>query len=467
MPSRSEIDLVPASTGVNPQITAMPGGGRASISRRALLVGTVAGGALLTLPRDARAQTRAAGTAVKNAGTAASRHIRYTSWTGVEFVRGRFNGVNLRGGQLSFGRRTSTAVITDEFAAGAPATTYDVASWTSPWVTPGFDIDEVVASWNAQTPGASFVEIVVRARVGGRVTKDYILGRWCEDDPAMGGGIHRTSVDGQGDADANIYTDTFSGRTGVSIGAYQLELRLHRPAGSNDRPTVSMLGAMCSALFTEKKVPRSPNGVGCGTVIDVPTYSQEVHIGHYPEWDNGGEAWCSATSTAMVVDHWGAGPSAQETSWVDPPEDAQVDFTARQVYDYTYDGAGNWPFNTAYAASRGLTAFITRLRSLTEAEQFIAAGIPIIVSVSFKKSELPNAGYGTNGHLMVIVGFTEGGDVVCNDPASHLIPSNDEVRVVYDRTAFENVWIPRTAGIAYVITPTGYPLPRAPREANW
>ena len=72
-----------------------------------------------------------------------------------------------------------------------------------------------------------------------------------------------------------------------------------------------------------------------------------MHIGHYPQWDNGGEAWCSPTSTAMVVGYWRAGPTTDETSWVNPSVDAQVDFTARNVFDYTYDGAGNWPFNTA------------------------------------------------------------------------------------------------------------------------
>src|SRR3954464_6380401 len=128
----------------------------------------------------------------------------------------------------------------------------------------------------------------------------------------------------------------------------------------------------------------------------------------------------------MVVASWGAGPSVAETAWVDPPDIAQVDFTARNVFDYTYDGAGNWPFNAAYAATRPrMRAFVTRLRSLTEAEEFIASGIPLVTSVSFKKGERDGAGYGTNGHLMVVAGFTESGDVVCNDPASHLIAGND------------------------------------------
>jgi hypothetical protein len=169
----------------------------------------------------------------------------------------------------------------------------------------------------------------------------------------------------------------------------------------------------------------------------------------------------------MVVGFWGTGPSAADTAWVDPPVDAVVDYAARNVYDYTYDGCGNWPFNTAYAARFGLEGFVTRLRSLAEAELFIAAGIPLVASVSFGKGELKGAGYSTNGHLMVIRGFTASGDVVVNDPASHLIPDDEQVRTVYDREQFENVWVPHSGGIVYVIRPAGVALPQAPAQANW
>jgi hypothetical protein len=170
----------------------------------------------------------------------------------------------------------------------------------------------------------------------------------------------------------------------------------------------------------------------------------------------------------MVLDYYRRGPTAAETAWVDPADpDPQVDHSARSVFDYKYDGAGNWPFNTAYAGTRGLDAFITRLRSLTEAEQFIKAGIPLVASLSFEKDELPGAGYGTNGHLMVIVGFAKNGDVVVNDPASHLIKSNEEVRTVYNRAAFENAWIPHSGGIVYVIHPAAKRLPPRGHQANW
>ena len=432
MPSRSSVSVTPFQP-----------------SRRALLTTAAAGAALASVGGVVGAPRARA--AAKNAGSA--RHVAYRSWSGAELVFGPFD---------------RTVEHVDPHATSTTPVLYDVATWTSPVVVPGFALTELVASWNASTPGGSWVEIRVRGTSGGIVTKDYVLGQWAAKDPADGGGIHRTSVSGQGDTVATVYTDTLATRSGYALSDWQLEVRLLRPHGTIDTPSVSSVGAFASALPDEKKVARSANGPACGTVLDVPAYSQEVHVGHYPQWDNGGEAWCSPTSTSMVVDYWGAGPSVAETGWVDPPVDAQVDFTARNVFDYTYDGAGNWPFNTAYAATRGdLTGFVTRLRSLAEAELFIAAGIPLVASVSFKKGELSGAGYGTNGHLMVIVGFTPDGDVVCNDPASHLVASNDQVRVTYDREEFENVWVPHSGGIVYVIRPAGRALPQAPAEANW
>jgi hypothetical protein len=205
--------------------------------------------------------------------------------------------------------------------------------------------------------------------------------------------------------------------------------------------------------------------------LSVPAYSQEIHTGEFPEYDGGGEAWCSPTSTAMILDFWHAGPSASELSSFPGPTkpdgtpyvDPQVDYAARAVYDWNYQGAGNWPFNAAYAGSRGLNGFVTRLRSLNEAERFIAAGIPLVASINGK---LPGFFFKkTNGHLLTIIGFTANGDVISNDPA---VPDDSQVRRVYGRADFENVWLGGSAGIVYVIYPSGTSLPaRVGPNPNW
>ncbi len=193
----------------------------------------------------------------------------------------------------------------------------------------------------------------------------------------------------------------------------------------------------------------------------MPRLSQETHVGHYPEYDNGGEAWCSPTSTAMVLRFWGTGPTATDLTAFPGAghTDGEVDDAARHVFDWQYDGAGNWPFNTAYAtafaAPKGaIDGFATRLRSLAEAECFIAAGIPLIASINGK---LDGFLFGsTNGHLLVIRGFEGNGDVIANDPA---VLSNADVRKIYGRADFERVWLEGSGGIVYVIHPSGVELP--------
>jgi hypothetical protein len=400
---------------------------------------------------------------------AAVRDIAYHAWTtSADFAAGTPQGTTVADDSLTIGGPTGTTSYVDPFGDGS-ARSYDQASWTSPVVQTGFGLTELVGSWNATTPPGTWVEVAMAGQTDlGTTTKWYVLGRWASGDDTAAGDIHRTSAPNQGDTNGSVAVDTFVAATGRSLNNWQLKVTLYRLAGTTQTPVVRSVGAMASRLPAEKKVAASPLGGAEGVVLDVPTYSQETHIGHYPQWDGGGEAWCSATSTAMVLDYYGAGPTATETAWVDPTDaDPQVDHAARSVFDYSYDGAGNWPFNTAYAGTRGLDAFVTRLRSLTEAEQFIKAGIPLIASLSFKKGDLPGAGYGTNGHLMVIVGFDAAGNVVVNDPASHLIKSNDEVRTTYDRAAFENAWVPHSGGLVYVVHPASTPLPPQPAQHNW
>jgi hypothetical protein len=309
------------------------------------------------------------------------------------------------------------------------------------------------------------MQVEVRARHAAGLTKWYVLGRWAYGDDD----IRRTSVPGQADADATVAVDTLVAAAGREISAYQLRLTLYRTPGSSVTPRVRTLGAVVSAVPRRGSVPVSPGGGAWGTELAVPRRSQNVHRGHYPEWDGGGQAWCSPTSTTMVLGYWGRQPSVRDTSWVDPADpDPEVDHAARHTYDHAYRGAGNWPFNIAYAGRYGLHGFVTRLRSLTELERLISAGVPVITSQSFVKGELPGAEYGTRGHIMVVVGFTATGDVIANDPAA---PGNDAVRRIYPRADFENVWLrgSGSGGIAYVIHPPGHPLP-APTPGlppNW
>jgi len=380
------------------------------------------------------------------ADAAPARRIDYASWdTPTQLRTGALTSVRLRSGALALTQGATTG------------------RWTSPWTRPGFDLTRLIASWSARTPGDSRVRIEVRGRAGAttapvRSSWDT-LAVWAAGDRF----VRRTTDSGQADDLGSVNVDTWVVPDGVR--AYQLRVTLVRAAGQQASPTVDSVGAMSSLLPDAADVATSRPGVARGVVLDVPRYSQMVHSGDYAEYGGGGEAWCSPTSTSMVLGYYDALPAPSAYSWVaDGHVDPWVDHAARMTYDYDYDGTGNWPFNTAYAAAQAGHAFVTRLRSLREAERFIAAGIPLVASIAFGPGELTGAPISsTDGHLLVIVGFTDSGDVVVNDPAAD---TRSGVRRTYDRGEFEDAWIPASGGTVYVITDADHPLP-ANSPGNW
>jgi hypothetical protein len=390
-------------------------------------------------------------------------HIRYRQWLGpADFRAGTMDGVVVSGNDLAIGTPAGIAAYDDAHVVGAQPND-EWASWTAPVVAPGFAFTELVASWNTRTPPGTWIDVSVVVTRDGQASKRYCLGRWAMHNDA----IARSSLPGQGDDTADVVVDVLTARPGIEFDTYQVTVTLCRPVAAADTPLVSLVGVMVSALPEPPAAPGRVPAVGEARVLDVPAFSQEVHRGRYPELSGGGEAWCSPTSTAMVLAYFGAGPAPADYAWVDPTyDDPWVIHAAAHTHDALY-GNGNWPFNTAYASELGMRAFVTRLRSLAELQQLIGAGIPPIVSVSFAADAMTGAGYSTQGHLMVVVGFTDDGDVIVNDPASHLIASNDEVRTVYDRDQFTAAWLAGSKGIVYVIHPPGLALPPPPAEPNW
>jgi hypothetical protein len=411
----------------------------------------------------APAAQAAGGAPAAHRSSSSHRFIHLNRWRGPRLAAGRFTGTRLVDNAVQIGSGSTEVHYRDPFGNGTRRA-YDRGRWTSPWVSTRWGFTELIASYNADTPGGTWLSVNVRGRstTGVRSSWDN-LGRWASYD----GSFHRMSLGSQTDDEARVNVDTWHATGSVRFTSWQLLVSLYRMHGRNATPSIRRVGAMASRLPSTRprtSTPRSTTPVD----LSVPRYSQEIHNGELPQYDGGGEAWCSPTSTSMVVAYWKTGPTARQYSWVPGAyRNRWVDYAARGTFDSTFNGTGNWPFNTAYAGRFArLDAFVTRLHSLRDAELLVRAGIPLVATIAFGPGELDGAPISSSaGHLLVIRGFTRTGDVIVNDPAAK---SNATVRRVYRRGQFERAWLPTSGGTVYVIhRPGRAPLPDPNLYSAW
>ena len=313
---------------------------------------------------------------------------------------------------------------------------------TSPKTTSAQPFDRIITSWNAVTPAGTWVKVEVRAYrpAESRWTRFYTMGVWAQGT----GTIKRHSVAGQGDADGSVDTDVLRLTGGAVCTRFQYRLTLC----TTDRtvsPGVDLVAVMTSNSAKEAAgLPVYSDRQAWGRDLNVPRRSQMI----YPD---GGEVWCSPTSVSMVLAYWGTSVT--------------VPRAAARTYDYTYRGHGNWPFNTAWASTYGLEAYVTRMGSLAQLEEWISAGVPVVISIAWKRGELSGAPIpSSNGHVVVVRGFDSKGDVIVNDPAAS---SDARVRLVYRRLELFRVWLKYSGGTAYLIHPRRHAVPTDKRHGSW
>ena len=384
-----------------------------------------------------------------SAATDQSGLARWTS-TG-DFATGTSTGLAAKSGRMTIGTGTSVTRYKDPRVSGG-AKAYDKGQWQSGWQSTGFAATSLIPSWSITTPGGTWARIDVRVRNGSAVGSWDTVARWAGSTSR----VKRSSYPAQGDDLARLSTDTVIANAGQSFDQYQVRVMLYRPKGSSSTPSLHAVNAS-AATFTSRSAATSATTMTATVDLPVPRSSQMIHKGHFPQWGGGGEAWCSPTSTSMVMRYFSKGPKKSAYSSWSKRAESFVDHAARYTYDHQYKGTGNWPFNTAYAAGYSLDTYVTRLDSLQDAEAYIRAGIPLVASVAFGRGELTGSPISsTPGHLMVVRGFTASGQVIANDPAA---AGSSTVRRIYSRAQFEKAWLNGSGGVVYVIRPTSVPLP--------
>lgn len=297
---------------------------------------------------------------------------------------------------------------------------------------------QAIASWNADTPVGTWIETRLRAQIAGRWTAWYNLGVWAADSST----VERHSVDGQADVDGDVAVDTLILRAQAAT-AWQLKLRLFSADGIAI-PAVRNAGVTVSTTPPQSAAPVPGNSAYWNRTLAVPECSQMV----YPD---GGENWCSPTSTSMVLGYW---------SRDNGPCEPRVRAAVVGTYDWLYNGTGNWPFNTAYAATHGLEGYVVRFTSLAQVEPWIAAGVPVVVSYAWQPGQLTGAPIpASSGHIAIIAGFDAGGNPIVNDPAA---ATDASVQRTYLRSQFEPLWLRNSGGTVYLLYPPGQPVPPLP-----
>jgi hypothetical protein len=315
---------------------------------------------------------------------------------------------------------------------------------TSPLYKTSTRFDTLVPSWNASTPAGTWMELEVRVRSGGNWSRWFNMGVWAKGTTD----IKRHSVNGQSWGKWAVYTDTLQSSGPVFANAYQYRLKLmaSKPTLS---PTVRKVSAVASDSYRHGDslgVPALEQAWGIN--LSVPARSQMVYEG-------GGEVWCSPTSLSMVMAYW-----SNETGrkrW-----NQTVPTVVRGTYDHVYQGWGNWPFNTAYVSAYGLEGTVSRFGQIEQVERWIDVGVPVIASIAWdnrlSSKQLTGAPLTwSDGHLLVIRGFTSSGDVIVNDPAAS---SDSGVPRVYDRDEFSRAWLETgSGGVVYLVHPRGWRMP--------
>lgn len=303
----------------------------------------------------------------------------------------------------------------------------------------------LVFSWDSDTPEGT--EIEIEARVFAKTLDSN--GLWIEKWSSWhswgnwGTFIKREShKDDNDDPVAYVDTDTLiikgaNGQTADKI-QYRITLKSNTYGTS---PSIRLIsGTIKNSIPGQEinKVFSDKLDLSNLKILSVPQFSQMTRD---PSIAN---SICSATSIAMVLNYYGTHILPEESAW--------------GVYDYNYNGFGNWPFNTAYASSFGYSAYVD-YSTIEGLKREIYNGHPVVVSVQYKnsvniKEDLPVVDgapiESTYGHLIVVCGFTRenGTDyVVINDSAA----SNDkDVRVKYKLDQFEAAWA-KSGNAAYII----------------
>jgi len=287
--------------------------------------------------------------------------------------------------------------------------------------------DEALVSWNVETPdgGGFTVEIRVGRRHPGSWSPFLELGEWGETPPDR----RRVVTWEGGEVDVDFF------RSKERYDRLQVRVSLFAKDDDSELPSLERIALTTTdttgSTSPQRRLNPCERPAAWGRRIAVPFRSQRDVAGI-------GSRVCSPASVSMVMAYRGVDRPTEEV--------------AALAYDPRHDIYGNWPRAVQTAYSMGVPGRLARFDRWESVERLITRGCPLVISVRVEDGELHGAPYGsTSGHLLVLRGFDESGDVEVNDPAA---PAAATGVTTYSREELEAVWL-RRGGTAYVFLAPG------------
>jgi hypothetical protein len=305
----------------------------------------------------------------------------------------------------------------------------------------------LILSWNADTPEKTSINIeaqVLVDKVEPKLWSNWLsFGTWCS-------GSGRSSASKTDNIDEFSYVDTDTLKLKASNGETAKAVRYRVTLTTSDSKVTPAVKLIAGTLRNTEATGSLPSLYARHSLPELDNLNKELPVPRFSQMLRDPKISgiiCSPTSITMILNYYGLNLVPEET--------------AAGVYDTEYDGYGNWPFNTAFAGSKGFEAYVVYCSSIYDLKREIYNNHPLAVSMKYQNSmevdaKLPVI-HGapikkTNGHLIVVCGFIkEDGKeyVIVHDPAA---ASDEAVRLKYLLEEFDAAW--KTSGrVAYIIHP--------------
>jgi hypothetical protein len=286
----------------------------------------------------------------------------------------------------------------------------------------GFGFDRAVLSWNADCPAGTWItlEAQTSADSGSTWSGWYEIVAWGDREQ-----VSLLPREGRlkQDAAGKVNEDTLELKKKANRLRYRVTLNTVRPTVT---PVVQMVALALADAGKEVAADDTP-GPAWGKEVAAEYRSQLVESGDMSY------RLCGPSSTTMALSAHG------------------ISLPTKQVAGACWDGLngiyGNWPFIAAAASQmmrehqaqlpqkpgyrKAARSFVAWPADWKAVEQEILDGNPVVVSIRYGQGELKGALTDeSTGHLILVRGFTKGGDVIVNDPAAW---KEKDGRVVYNR----------------------------------